>query len=109
MQGSLTAMALALALAAPLVHADAAHHGPGAATAQAAGLAEGEVRRVNKETQRITVRHGPIVNLDMPAHTMVFQVKDPALLEQVKPGDKIRFEAEKVPGGYAITRIEPQQ
>lgn len=72
-------------------------------------LTDGEVRRVNKETQRITVRHGPIANLDMPAHTMVFQVKDPALLEQVKSGDKIRFEAEKIPGGYAITRIEPRE
>jgi Cu(I)/Ag(I) efflux system periplasmic protein CusF len=75
----------------------------------AAALTAGEVRRVNKETQRVTVRHGPIANLDMPAHTMVFQVKDPAMLEQVKPGDKIRFEVEKVSGGYAITRIEPRQ
>jgi len=47
------------------------------------------------------------VNLDMPAMTMVFQVKDPAVLEQVKAGDKVKFQAEKIGGGYRITRIAP--
>jgi Cu(I)/Ag(I) efflux system periplasmic protein CusF len=102
----LSILILALALSAP---AYAQQPSGGHEAHHAAALTDGEVRRVNRETQRITVRHGPIANLDMPAHTMVFQVKEPALLEQVKPGDKIRFEAEKVPGGYAITRIEPRQ
>lgn len=43
----------------------------------------------------------------MPPMTMVFQVKDPEMLEQVKPGDKIRFDAEKVGGAFTVMKIEP--
>jgi len=64
---------------------------------------------VDKEANKITLRHGPIPILDMPAMSMVFQVKDPALLDQVKAGDKIRFSAEKIGGQYVVTRIEPAQ
>ena len=78
-----------------------------AAAAQAGELFEGEVRRVDKDAQKITLRHGPMPRLDMPAMTMVFQVSDPALLDKVKPGDKIRFDAEKLGGGFRVTRIEP--
>lgn len=70
-------------------------------------MAEGEVRKVDKEAKKITIRHGPIQSLDMPAMTMVFQVKDPAMLEQVKAGDKVAFEAEKLGGAYTLTRIVP--
>jgi Cu/Ag efflux protein CusF len=69
--------------------------------------AEGEVRKVDKEAKRVTIKHGPIPNLEMPAMTMVFQVKDPAMLERVKAGDKVRFEAEKAGGTYTVTRMEP--
>ena len=69
-------------------------------------LVDGEVRKIDKDAAKITIRHGPIPNLDMPPMTMVFQVKDKALLEQVKAGDKIKFQAEKVSGGYAVTRME---
>jgi Cu(I)/Ag(I) efflux system protein CusF len=86
-------MAIALALAA----------GPLAAQTS---LAEGEIRKVDKEARKLTIRHGPIPSLDMPPMTMVFQVKDPALLEQVKAGDKVKFEAEKTGGAYIVTRIE---
>jgi Cu/Ag efflux protein CusF len=82
------------------------HHGA-AQIAQAATLAEGEVRKVDKDAQKITIKHGPIQNLDMPAMTMVFQVKDLAMLDQVKAGDKVKFSAEKVGGAYTVTRIEP--
>jgi Cu/Ag efflux protein CusF len=68
-------------------------------------LSDGEVRKVDKDAKKITIKHGPLTNLDMPAMTMVFQVADPAMLEQVKAGDKVKFEAEKVGGGYRITRI----
>jgi len=68
--------------------------------------AEGEVRKVDKDAKKITLKHGPIQNLDMPAMTMVFQVKDPAMLEQVKAGDKVKFQAEKVGGTITVTRIE---
>ena len=59
------------------------------------------------EARKITIRHGPIVNLDMPAMTMVFQVKDAALLDQVKEGDKIRFVADKVGGQFWVMRMDP--
>jgi Cu/Ag efflux protein CusF len=55
----------------------------------------------------MTLRHGPIANLDMPAMTMVFRVADPAMLEQVQPGDKVRFKADRVEGQMTVTAIEP--
>lgn len=78
-----------------------------AASAPAAQLADGEVRKVDTATGRITIRHGEIRHLDMPPMTMVFRAGDAALLQQVKPGDRIRFRAEKVEGGYAVTAVEP--
>ena len=48
----------------------------------------GEVRKVDKETGKLTLKHAPIPNLDMPDMTMVFRVKDPAMLDNVKAGDK---------------------
>jgi Cu/Ag efflux protein CusF len=87
----------------------AAHHvaqapAPGAA---AATMSDGEVRKVDKETGRITLKHGPIPNLDMPDMTMVFRVQNESMLDAVKAGDKVRFTAEKVRGQYTVTRIEP--
>jgi Cu(I)/Ag(I) efflux system periplasmic protein CusF len=90
-------------------YADDAHHKANAGAAAVEGSAEmsdGEVRRVDKDANKITVRHGPLANLDMPAMTMVFQVKDPSMLEQVKVGDKVKFTAEKVGGAFTITKIE---
>ncbi|NJN40329.1 MAG: copper-binding protein [Gammaproteobacteria bacterium] len=75
--------------------------------AQEETLSDGEIRKVDKDAKKITIRHGPIVNLDMPNMTMVFQVKDPALLEQVKAGDRVKFVADKIGGAYVVTRIEP--
>lgn len=69
-------------------------------------LIDGEVRKVDKDAKKITIKHGPMPSLDMPAHTMVFQVRDPAMLDRVKTGDKIRFEAEKVGGAFRLTKIE---
>jgi Cu/Ag efflux protein CusF len=76
----------------------------GAAHAQE--LAEGEIRKVDKDAKKITLKHGPIPNLDMPAMTMVFQVKDTAMLDAVKAGDKVKFEAQKIGGAYTVTSIE---
>lgn len=70
-------------------------------------LAEGEVRKVDRDAQKITVRHGPLPHLDMPmAMTMVYRVKDPAMLDRVKAGDKVRFQAEKIGGAFTLTEIE---
>lgn len=68
--------------------------------------AEAEVRRVDTRANTVTLRHGDIKNLDMPPMTMVFQVQNPALLQQVKAGDKVRFTADKVGGNYTVISLE---
>jgi Cu(I)/Ag(I) efflux system protein CusF len=81
---------------------------PGASGQAGAHLADGEVRKVDKDAKKLTIRHGPLPQFDMPTPmTMVYQVKDAALLDQVKPGDKIRFEAEKIGGLFTVIRIDP--
>ena len=75
-------------------------------SASAAPMTEGEVRKVDKEQGKITLKHGEIKNLDMPGMTMVFRVKDPAILDQVKEGDQILFTAEKPGGQYTVTTIQ---
>lgn len=69
-------------------------------------MTNAEVRRVDKTGNRITLKHDEIKNLDMPPMTMVFRVKDPAMLDQVKAGDKVRFSAEDLQGVITVTRIE---
>ena len=90
------ALALAALLGAPAAYADDAQH----------KLTDGEIRKVDKDAKKITIKHGPIENLEMPAMTMVFQVKEPAMLDQVKAGDKVKFEAQKLGGAYTLTKIE---
>ena len=68
-----------------------------------ADMSEGEVRKVDSTVGKLTLRHGPLANLDMPAMTMVFRVKDPAWLVQLKVGDKVRFVAERVDGNLTVT------
>ncbi|WP_457279241.1 copper-binding protein [Polaromonas sp. P5_D5] len=70
---------------------------------------EGEVRKVDKETSKITLKHGEIKNLDMPGMTMVFQVTDPAMLEAVKAGDQVSFTVDKINGAYTVLSIEPRK
>jgi Cu/Ag efflux protein CusF len=80
-----------------------------AAFAQAAlPVSEAEVRKVDKDAGKITLKHGEIKNLDMPPMSMVFQVQDKALLDKVKTGDKVSFTADKVNGAYTVMSIEPQ-
>lgn len=78
-----------------------------AAAVFAAEMTDGEVRKVSKDTNKITIKHGEIKNLDMPPMTMVFQVKDPALLEKVKVGDKVQFTVENANGAMTVLTIEP--
>ena len=101
-----TTVLLAALLAVPIAHAQqsgAGHdsHHP------AAALSEGEVRKVDKDAKKITIKHGPLANLDMPPMTMVFQVKDPVMLDKVKAWDKVKFQAEKVGSVVTVTQIEP--
>jgi Cu/Ag efflux protein CusF len=72
----------------------------------AEALTDGEVRKIDKDAAKLTIKHGPISNLDMPGMTMVFRVKDPAMLNQVKKGDKIQFQAENVNGALTVTQIK---
>ena len=89
---------------APMIKDDAKKEIPMAASSD---MAEGEIRKIDMDTKKITIKHGAIKNLDMPGMTMVFQVKDPAMLEKVKTGDKIRFQAEKASGAMVVTDIQP--
>ncbi|MSP96685.1 MAG: copper-binding protein [Betaproteobacteria bacterium] len=76
--------------------------------AAAQQLADGEIRKVDKKAGTVTIKHGPIQAIDMPPMTMVFQVKKSAMLDRVKAGDKVRFQAEMRAGGkVAVTQIEP--
>ena len=70
-------------------------------------LAEGEVRRIDPGTQKITIKHGEIKSMDMPPMTMVFTAAQPALLNNLKVGDKIRFAVDQQAGKMTVTRIEP--
>jgi Cu(I)/Ag(I) efflux system protein CusF len=90
---TLAAAAFATALALPALSADGA-------------AVEGEVRKIDEAAGKITLKHGPIKNLGMDqGMTMTFRVKDPAMLKEVKVGDKVEFEAENTGSGYAVTKI----
>ncbi|MDW5443504.1 copper-binding protein [Polaromonas sp. SM01] len=106
-------LVLLAALLAGAAHAQTHSHDhtpasePGQEAAQpAAELSEGEVRKVDKDAKKISIKHGELKNLDMPPMSMVFQVKDPALLDKVKAGDKIRFRAEKAGPAFVVTDIQ---
>lgn len=81
-----------------------------ASGAHADELAHGEVRRIDLAQGKITLRHGPIVNLDMPPMTMVFFVATPELLNQLQIGQQVRFAVEEQVGQkLVITHIEPDR
>jgi len=69
-------------------------------------MTDGEVKKVDKDAGKLTIKHGPLTNLDMPSMTMVFRVKDPAMLDQVKEGDKIRFAADRVNGAITVVELK---
>jgi len=72
-----------------------------------AQMVDGEVTKVDESAGEITIKHGPMKKFDMEGGmTMVFRAQDPAMLKQVKPGDKIKFEADKVSGQFTVTKIE---
>ena len=79
----------------------------GSVHAAGADLSEAEVRKVDKAAGKITLKHGEIKSLQMPPMTMVFGVASPALLDQVKPGDQVRFRA--VDEGGKLTVVELQK
>ena len=113
-----TAIPSAIAVAATLFLAGAVHAQPAPAAsgehaahhpalaASSAVMAQGEVRKVDKAQAKLTLRHGPIASLDMPGMTMVFRVADPTMLDAVREGDQVRFQAERMNGAITVTAIE---
>lgn len=89
--------------------AEMGHAGHGAMAGMANTLSEGVVKKVDKDQGKLTISHGPLENLGMPAMTMIFRVQDDAMLDRVKPGDNIRFLADRVNGRLTVTRIETAQ
>jgi Cu/Ag efflux protein CusF len=68
-------------------------------------MVKGEVVKVDKAAGKVTLKHGPIKKLDMDSMTMVFRVADPAMLDKMKAGDRIEFEADRVNGAITLTKI----
>ena len=98
------AVALLVAAVAPTVVPVQANATQGAPAASV--NTDGEVRKIDKEQGKVTLKHGPIANLDMPGMTMVFKVVDARLLDAIKEGDKVRFAADRVNGAITVTAIE---
>lgn len=69
------------------------------------GMVKAEVVKVDKAAGKITLKHGPIKKLDMDGMTMVFRVADPAMLDKVKAGDHIEFDADRVNGAITVTKL----
>ncbi len=85
---------------------------PGDAKNQAGSLAtmtEGEVRKVDKDQGKVTLKHGEIKNLGMPGMTMIFRAQDKAMLDSLKEGDKVRFAADMVNNQLTVTQIKQSQ
>ncbi|OGU19774.1 MAG: hypothetical protein A2580_01845 [Hydrogenophilales bacterium RIFOXYD1_FULL_62_11] len=92
----------ALAIATPL-HAEPAT--PPAA--QDSAMSEGVVRKIDTANAKITIKHGPLANLNMPPMTMVFRAQPPELLKGLKAGDAVKFHVEQINGAYVVTAIQP--
>ena len=80
-----------------------------AAQAATGDMTDAEVRKVDKEGGKLTLKHADIKSLDMPAMTMVFTVKDKAMLDKLKAGDKIKFKASIDAGKYTVTELQLAQ
>lgn len=76
------------------------------AAAAIAAWTEGEVRKVDKAAGKVTIKHGRMPKFDMPPMTMAYRVKDNAMLDQLKPGDKIRFDVDGAGGAFTVMRLE---
>lgn len=84
-------------------------HAKSMAQAAAGDMTDGEVRKVDKEGGKLTLKHADIKSLDMPAMTMVFTVKDKAMLDKLKAGDKIKFKAINDAGKFTVTEMQMAQ
>lgn len=78
----------------------------GAGAFAAPVMLDGEIRKIDTEAAKLTIKHAELPNLDMMPMTMVFRVQDKAMLGKVAVGDKVRFAAEKVGGLLTVTALE---
>lgn len=90
-------------------HGSHGAHGKPPVQVAVTDMTDGEVRRVDKEGGRLTLKHAEIKSLDMPPMTMVFVVRDKAMLDKLKAGDKIKFKAINDAGKYTVTDIQVAQ
>ncbi len=107
-------LAIVMSAASSVAFAQDSHAGHGAAHAghkapASAELTDGEVKKIDKEAGKITLRHGEIKNLNMGAMTMVLRVKDASMLDQVKVGDNVKFAADRVNGAVTIVQMQKAQ
>ena len=72
-------------------------------------MTQGEIQKIDKDTGRLTIKHGEIKSLGMPGMTMVFATKDKSMADKVKTGDKIRFKAVNENGKFIVTEIAPDK
>ncbi|MBE0625753.1 MAG: copper-binding protein [Burkholderiales bacterium] len=100
---------LAFQSAAGASERQSAKTGTKPAAVASAALTEGEVLRVDRAAGTATIKHGPMPKLDMPAMAMPYKVKDKAVLDDLKPGDKIAFEADSVGGVFTVVRLEKRK
>lgn len=87
-------------------HHDSAAHNSGKSGEISSALINGEVRRIDTENRKLTIKHEAIPELEMAAMTMVFGVADTIALDQLKVGDKIRFTIRKSEGKWRVMAIE---
>ncbi len=78
-------------------------------TAQMASMTDGEIRKIDKDAGKVTIKHGEIKNLDMPAMTMVFVAKEKSLLDKIQTGDKVKFAVISESGKMVVTDIKTVQ
>ena len=108
---------ISIAVMTPMaVLADDSHHKPsttavgtavGTAASTATDMTDAEVRKIDMETGKLTLKHAEIKSLDMPGMTMVFVVRDKAMLDKLKAGDKVKFKAINDAGKFTVTEIQP--
>jgi Cu/Ag efflux protein CusF len=77
----------------------------GVCSSAMAEWASGEIRRLDPENKRLTIKHGDIKSIDMPPMTMVFYVKEPSLLGGLQVQDAVEFEATAEGTKYIVTAI----
>lgn len=101
-----SAVVAALLVATATAQAQGSAKAPAATAPASAATTLGEVRKIDRVQAVVTIKHGPITNLDMPAMTMAFKASDPKLLTGLKVGDKVRFAAVDANGTLTVTTIE---